>query len=392
MVIPTTLYKLFFISIISLLPFGTLQAQTNLLLNGGFEDVNTCTEYNSECGVEGWFYLKDVQAQMMTNDSNTTLLGNNSFGIFYKWLGYTSFSPVIGTILPCGLQKNCRYTFKGIISARLNAQLILKPGICVGERFYVPRRSFSKDMHPDSITTIHPIPDTKFFQFEFSFIADGSEKYLTFGTYIEEDTTGAKKKLIGVQTVSLVLDQFELIAENKKETYCADYALNKEKIYQYNFRHKEMDYSLFGKGELAIQFTSNDSNYITSIKEPAPILQTDTLNLGDVFFDSNKSTLKPKAIKMLSSYFITGTIKNKIDSLYVEGHTDSIGTENSNIELSLQRCESIRQWLVANNVATTASIQVHPFGESKPIASNNTPAGRALNRRVEMIVFRNPEN
>ena len=115
-------------------------AQTNLLLNGGFEDINTCTEYKAECGVEAWFYLKDVKAQMLLNENNISLLGANSFGIFYNWTGYENFTPVIGTILPCGLQKNKRYTFKGIMTARLNPKLILKPAICLGEKFYVPGR------------------------------------------------------------------------------------------------------------------------------------------------------------------------------------------------------------------------------------------------------------
>ncbi|HUM46534.1 MAG TPA: hypothetical protein PLD84_06385, partial [Chitinophagales bacterium] len=263
-----------------------LSAQTDLLLNGGFEDINTCTEYNAECGVEGWFYLKEVKAQMLNNEVPSKLLGANSFAIFYNWAGYTGFTPVIGTILPCGLQKGNRYIFKGIISALLNPKLIFKPGICVGERFYVPNRPFSKTMQPDSIIHLTEIPRTNFHSFEYSFVADGTEKYLTFGTFIEEDTVGGKKKLTGTQTVSLTLDNFQLIPENKKETTCPDFLINKEKIYSYNFRHKEMDYSLYGKGDIAINFTKNDSSFITQIKEPPPPpLKPDTLKLGDVFFD-----------------------------------------------------------------------------------------------------------
>ena len=142
-----------------LLQLNSTHAQINLLLNGGFEDVNTCTEYNSECGVEGWFYLKEVKAQMLSNESDTSMVGSNSFGIFFNWLGFTGFSPVIGTIIPCGLQKNNRYTFKGIISAKLNPRLILKAGVCTGEKFYVPNRAFSKTMKPDSIVSMKAVPN-----------------------------------------------------------------------------------------------------------------------------------------------------------------------------------------------------------------------------------------
>jgi len=377
-----------------LLPVTMLHAQTNLLLNGGFEEVNTCTEYSSECGVEGWFYLKDVKAQMLGNETNTARLGSNSYGIFYNWMGYTGFTPLIGTLLPCGLQKGNRYTFKGIISAKLNPKLKLRAGLCRGEKFYVPRRPFSKNMYPDSIVSMRPVPNTPFYSFEYSFIADGKERYLTFGTFIEEDTVGAKKKLIGTQTVSIVLDDFQLVPENSNEVACADFLQNKEAIYQYNFRHKEMDYSLYGRGDLAIAFTNEDSNSVTTIEAPPPppppVPKTDTLKLGDVFFDFNKANLKPGALKMLEAFFLGGKKEASIDSLYVEGHTDSVGSDRRNLELSLERCESIRAWLLQNKIVIPGSIRVHPFGKLKPIASNNTPQGRATNRRVEMIVFRRP--
>jgi outer membrane protein OmpA-like peptidoglycan-associated protein len=381
-----------------LLQFTFASSQTNLLLNGGFEDVNTCTEYTAECGVEGWFYLKDVKAQMLSNESLpgqetiTKQFGSNSFGIFYNWLGYKDFTPVIGTILPCGLQKGNRYTFKGMISAKLNPKLILTPGICVGEKFYVPKRAFSKNMKPEKIILLNKIPQSKFYRFEYSFVADGTEKYLTFGTFVEEDTIGSKKKLIGTQTVSLVLDNFQLIPEDIRETCCPDFLQNKEEIYNYNFRHKEMDYSLYGRGELAIVFTNEDSNYITQITAPPPPpLKSDTLKLGDVFFDFNKANLKPAALMLLEKYFIRNNSVGPIDSLYVEGHTDSIGSDSRNLALSLDRCESIRRWLLQNNIVTAAAINIHPFGKSKPLASNSSPQGRAMNRRVEMIVFRKTE-
>ena len=378
--------------LIYLVKYNSVKAQTNLLLNGGFEDVNTCTEYSAECGVEGWFYLKDVKAQILGNETNTNLLGTYSFGIFYNWLGYTDFTPIIGALLPCGLQKGNHYMFKGIISAKLNPKLILQAGICLGQKFYVPRRPFSKNLNPDSIVAIKKIPETNFYQFEYSFVATGEEKYLTFGTYIKEDTTGAKKKLIGTQTVSIVLDNFQLISEDKRETTCPDFVLNKKEIYGYNFRHKEMDYSLYGRGELAIAFTTDDSNHLTQIKEPPKSLpKSDTLKLGDVFFDFNKANLNADALKMLDTYFIKKSNATSIDSIYVEGHTDSIGTDSRNLQLSRQRCESITSWLQLNNIITAEQIQIHPFGKSKPVATNSTPQGRAMNRRVEMIVFRKQE-
>lgn len=363
-------------------------AQANLLLNGGFEDVNTCTEYKSECAVEGWFYLKEVKVQMLLNESNIGLVGANSYGIFCTWKGYTGFTPVIGAILPCGLQNGKRYSFKGLLSAKLHPKLILQPGVCMGEKFYVPGRPFSKTLQPQMISTIVPVANTPFFSFEFSFIADGKSKYLTFGTYTKEDTTGAKKKLYGVQTISLVLDNFQLTPEDPNETVCPNYLLNKENIYAYNYRHREMDYSLFGKGDLAIEFDQDPVRHTTGTKVPEETTaQPDTLKLGDVFFDFNKSKLKPQALTILSSYF-SNKQAGTIDSIRIEGHTDSIGSDKQNLLLSTQRCESVRNWLVQNDMVTVNQSAVYPYGRSRPVASNKTPAGRALNRRVEIIIFR----
>jgi outer membrane protein OmpA-like peptidoglycan-associated protein len=152
-----------------------------------------------------------------------------------------------------------------------------------------------------------------------------------------------------------------------------------------------MDYSLYGKGELTIPLNESDTGYITRIEIPAIIKQpakADTLKLGDVLFDFNKAHLKPEALKMLEAYFKQDKLDKSIDSIYVEGHTDSIGTDNRNMQLSLERCQSVNNWLEQNHILTNGPAQIHPFGKTRPIATNSTPQGRALNRRVEVVIFR----
>jgi outer membrane protein OmpA-like peptidoglycan-associated protein len=369
-----------------------IHAQSNLLLNGSFEDINTCTEYKAECGVEGWFYLRDVKAQMIPNEGDDIKLGNNSFGIFITWKGSKDFSPLIGTILPCRLQNGLRYTFKGQLMVKMSNKLIFQPGVVMGEKFYVPKRPFSATLHPDTIQNISPVSNSNYFNFEYSFIATGNERYLTFGTFVEEDTAVSKHVFIGSQTISLTLDNFELVADRRNEEPCTDLAKHKADIYNYNFRHKEMDYSLYGKGEIAIHFDDPDSSGITRLNFPEikKIPKTDTLKLGDVFFDFNKAILKPQALVMLENFFKPQLPNGNspIDSIYVEGHTDSIGSDTRNLQLSRQRCEAIQDWLELNSIVEKDRVQIHPFGKTKPIAPNKTPEGRALNRRVEMVVFR----
>ena len=379
-----------------MLPFFCLPVfaglgQTNLLLNGNFEDINTCKEYKAECGVEAWFYMNEVKVQMIHNETDDTLPGANSFAIFYTWKGFREFTPIIGTILPCQLQSGKKYTFKGWIAARLNANLMLKPGVCVGQNFYVPQRSFSKEMKPDSIVQIFRVPNSSFYEFLYSFIATGEEHYLTFGTYVTEDTVYVKKNQLGAQTISLRLDNFSLTSADTLETYCAAFRLNKESIYAYDYRHKEMDYSLFGKGKLPVELNGKTEDNITLFTTPPPPpvpIKPDTLKLGDVLFDFNKADLKANAIKMLTAFFMTSSSKGNIDSIFIEGHTDSVGSEEKNILLSQHRSQSVMNWMITNYIVNSDRVAIHPFGKKRPMASNKTPAGRALNRRVEIIVFR----
>jgi len=119
--------------------------------------------------------------------------------------------------------------------------------------------------------------------------------------------------------------------------------------------------------------------------------QTDrgmVLTLGDVLFDINKSTLKVGAIKTLDK---VAAFMHKYPerSVLIEGHTDNIGEEDYNQELSVNRALAIRGALVARGI-DMSRIATEGLGESAPIASNDSAAGRQLNRRVEMI-FENPQ-
>ncbi len=108
------------------------------------------------------------------------------------------------------------------------------------------------------------------------------------------------------------------------------------------------------------------------------------VNMSDVLFDTGQFTLKPGAREKLSR--ISGIVLAHPGlKLEVEGHTDSVGDDASNQVLSERRAESVRRFLVSNGVAAD-SITSKGFGESMPVADNNTADGRRSNRRVELVV------
>lgn len=108
------------------------------------------------------------------------------------------------------------------------------------------------------------------------------------------------------------------------------------------------------------------------------------VNVSDVLFDTGKSTLKPGAKVRLAK--VAGIILAYPDlKLEVDGYTDSVGGEEYNQRLSERRAESVRGFLISQGVSDN-NVTSRGFGKSNPIGSNETAAGRQLNRRVEMVV------
>jgi outer membrane protein OmpA-like peptidoglycan-associated protein len=103
-------------------------------------------------------------------------------------------------------------------------------------------------------------------------------------------------------------------------------------------------------------------------------------------FDFNKSIIKDKDIPQLKKAveFIT---KHKGSKIRVEGHTDSVGSDAYNQALSERRAKAVVDYFVAQGAVKRSDISSVGYGESKPIATNDTEAGRAQNRRVEVQIL-----
>jgi outer membrane protein OmpA-like peptidoglycan-associated protein len=106
---------------------------------------------------------------------------------------------------------------------------------------------------------------------------------------------------------------------------------------------------------------------------------------GSVLFASGQSELLASAQAKLSEVSDALTRQNPDAAIVVEGHTDSQGKPDFNVELSTKRAQSVRDYLASHGVASDR-IRAVGVGFSRPIADNKTAEGRANNRRVEIIV------
>jgi len=108
------------------------------------------------------------------------------------------------------------------------------------------------------------------------------------------------------------------------------------------------------------------------------------VSMPDVLFDFNKYTLKPEAREKLAK--ISGIVLAYPDlKLDVEGHTDSIGSDDYNQKLSEERASTVRGYLVSQGLKPD-NISSVGLGKANPVADNATAQGRQRNRRVEMVV------
>lgn len=106
-----------------------------------------------------------------------------------------------------------------------------------------------------------------------------------------------------------------------------------------------------------------------------------------ILFDVNKAQLKPAAEKNLTDL---AAILNKYSDtkILIEGHTDSTGSEDYNLELSRRRAQSVANFMAGLQVDPTR-FTIMGYGETQPVASNETTEGRQLNRRVDIAIYAN---
>ena len=123
---------------------------------------------------------------------------------------------------------------------------------------------------------------------------------------------------------------------------------------------------------------------IASYAPPVPppmVIALESMSL----FDSGKAQLKPGSTRaMVGAVEMIKAHPGK--RIIVAGHTDNVGSSNSNLKLSVSRAQAVRDWLVEASGIEATQFAIQGYGHTQPIAQNNTPDGRARNRRVEITL------
>lgn len=110
------------------------------------------------------------------------------------------------------------------------------------------------------------------------------------------------------------------------------------------------------------------------------------ITLLNVYFDTNKSELKPESNEAMDRLLALLASNDKI-KIEVNGHTDDVGNDENNMKLSQDRANAVRDLLIRRGIEPER-IRAIGYGESKPVASNSTSEGKAKNRRTEFIILK----
>jgi OmpA-OmpF porin, OOP family len=118
-----------------------------------------------------------------------------------------------------------------------------------------------------------------------------------------------------------------------------------------------------------------------------PLEVGSTIRLNNIFFDVAKATLRPESYPELDRLAGLMTENSKMQ-IELSGHTDNVGSDEANLKLSADRAKTVTDYLVTLGISAER-IQSKGYGETKPLATNDTEEGRQQNRRVEFTILKN---
>jgi OOP family OmpA-OmpF porin len=136
----------------------------------------------------------------------------------------------------------------------------------------------------------------------------------------------------------------------------------------------------------SLNYDSDEVTPMTKDLALQPIEVGTVVRLKNIYFDYSKASLKKESFIELEKV-VTFLNENPTVEIEIQGHTDSDGPDAANLSLSQSRSQSVVNYIISQGISS-GRLRAKGFGETKPIDSNQTPEGRANNRRVEFTVLK----
>ena len=347
------------------------------MVNGGFEDENICTEFHINCAPEGWISTADTYNNFFKIPA-LAYRGQHCVAIEAGHSKKQFSRTYIRSQLLCRLRKGHHYKIELYAKSRHN--ILDSAGLYFTDHDFLFDKQVRHRIKP-SVYLIDAIEkprrsDTNWQRVSIDYTASGKEVYLTLGNFSKRDITGET----GIRLENhffVFFDDVSLVAKDSNEKICSNWQEMKQQLYDFDPRHQLL--------ELYIK------RYINNPPDPPEISLTsvqkiESLTIPDVLFAVDKSDLTQSTFHLLDS-LCERLIGRQLDSIVVEGHTDSTGTLLHNEQLSLDRAISVANYVRGKLLLRRHFVTARGLASQKPVADNRTAIGRQLNRRVEIFIY-----
>jgi outer membrane protein OmpA-like peptidoglycan-associated protein len=342
-----------------------------LIINGDFEDINLCTEYDALCSPEAW---REASPERL----NSLVYGSNHFVAFV--VGNSPIPNIrsyVETRLGDKLRPGKRYKFS--MDVQPNNVLINSLGVLFSDSLILARVSHRIDRKPDIDFTVQKgfigtLNKHEWTHFEREFTATTDAAFMIVGCFDpdEEVNHRVEKSLKkDYRNYIYLIDNVSLVPIDTQYDTAVIQA-NKAEMYAVNERHPQ-PVKLF------------DWPAAEKTQQQKWIVSDTILLANDLLFDID--SYQPSSYLYQKLDTLIRNFKGTIDSISVIGHTDNTGSITHNIALSLKRAEAIANYIIAHSPVTADKIRMEGEGSRFPVSGNDTPEGRYQNRRVELILI-----
>ena len=363
-------------SIITLNLFSSPLFSQSLLLNGNFEEENICTEYKVNCAPEAWLTNDDGYHNYPKNPA----LAYEGYHCLSLEAGHGKKSykrTFIRSQLLCGLQKQNKYRLEFYV--RSPYPILDSIGVLFSAEDFLFDRRPLQVVQPsfylkESKTQLKKDSDWQHVSFDYT--ARGDELFITIGNFSKGDITGYSGNSIDPHFL-VFIDAVSLVPLDPREVLCSDWQSTMAEIYDQDERHDFLRKKIIANRKY---------DAIPGVREVKKTPLIATLVLQEVLFESGKADLHRESYLLLDS-FCSRARGGKIDSVIVEGHTDSRGTEEMNNRLSSARVQTVLNYFASRTFVKPSRIFARAWGEAKPVADNHTSSGRQRNRRVVVFIY-----
>ena len=343
------------------------------MANGSFEDQNVCTEYDKNCSPEGWI-ISSLQSQFYFDDDKNAWEGKHFVGLVAGMNGRYGSRNFISTQLLCGMRKDAWYAVSFYLQP--GTEMTDSVGVLFSPEDMLYRKFGIKDVTPSFYATDNVLTGKKSWRkYTVRYQAKGHESFMAIAIF-KKSPPERTRTAVSRPEFYCYVDSVTVVPLNPKEKLCATAQEEKEKLYAWNERHTLLDKAIYPRQrKLPVQVELTKTS----------IQKIDTLIIPDVLFATNSYALTPKAVVLLDSFSKAISQKN-IDSVIVEGHTDSRGTKSANLTLSKNRSASVTAQL-QKVLNVTVPFEQRGWADERPVADNTSMSGRQKNRRVEIYLY-----